>query len=363
MNWISRLWVRQLFAFFIAFFVLLIVLDELDQMPNTPVNAQREQVAKSLTLVKPEQVKSDVYFSALASVEPPKTLDISVIVSGQVVEVYDDFKQGTVIKQGTPLVKLDDRQYQLNVAQASASLVEAEFNLKNALATFTHDSLSVELAKTQFKVAQKALSVAKYNLSQTVISMPANGELISLKAGIGEFINVGQSIASAIEHNDKRIQLAVSNTLFHRLAVQTMAHIKVSDVNQNNSWQATLTGISQNNNHMQRLIFFSVSYAKSQELLFGDKVNVELPMKAWPNTLRMPESTLTEQNELFFVNEQGVLDKHKLTDFIKHDGWLFFNGASGKSHYLLYPRSSLLVGTKVLESQTQLASVNQEVKR
>lgn len=355
MKWLTARWLRQTAAFFVAGFILLIVLDELAQ-PMLETSPEKQNIAiQHLSIVEPQAVNEQVFIHLLASVEPAKTTEIASTVSGKVIGVYPDFRQGHQIAKSLPLIKIDDREYKLRVAQAKASHIEAELNLKHYLSSFEPNSLRVQLAKSQVDAASKSLEQARYDLKNTVITMPVEGELTAVNSNLGEYVSVGQSIATGLPNGNKRIQVAVSEQLFNRLDLTEKASVAVRAPDSNLVWKAQIQGSSQHTMKMQRLLYLTVSSEESHGLLHGAKVHVELPIKQWQHTVRLPESALTSKSELYYVDRESLLQKTVLKDYIRQGGWVYFEQVALVHQVLSYPRKSLLVGTRVNNSQMRLA--------
>lgn len=351
MHWFSRLWVRQLIAMLLAVFFLLVVLDELANVEPQPPVSPSTLALKNLALIKAQAHNQDIMLTLLADVMPVKTIEISAQVAGRVVQVNEQFQRGNLLNDQQALLKLDDRDYQLALTHAQSSFIDAKLNLENQRTLYGKTSLKVELAEVQLEAAKLQLAKAKFDLASTQIKMPFAGELIDIKAHQSEFINIGQSIASALPESDRRIVVAVSERLFDRLQLNSNQHFTLSDLNSAKQWQARLTGYSNNAQGMQRLVYLTVTQAQSQGLLYGQKVHVHLPVQSWQQTARLPESSLTAKAEVYFLDGDNRLQKKQLTDYFQQDSWLYFDlgsvNANSQSSFLRYPRPSLLIGTEV----------------
>jgi membrane fusion protein, multidrug efflux system len=139
-----------------------------------------------------EVKKSDfpVYAYGLGVVSPFKTVTVKSRVDGQITKVF--FKQGQMVKEGDPLLEIDQRPYTAALEQAVAKKAQDEANLKN-------DRLNLQryqtLAKEQFETAQNldtqqalvdqmiaqvkgdqaAIDNAQTNLGYTSIKAPISG--------------------------------------------------------------------------------------------------------------------------------------------------------------------------------------------
>jgi membrane fusion protein, multidrug efflux system len=159
-----------------------------------PVAAQgaSTQAPAKVPVTSFEVKKADfpVHVYGLGVVSPFKTVTVKSRVDGQITKI--SFKQGQMVKEGDPLLEIDQRPYTAALEQATAKKAQDEANLKN-------DQLNLQrfqqLAKQQFETAQNldtqqalvdqtiaqvkgdqaAIDNAQTNLGYTSIKAPISG--------------------------------------------------------------------------------------------------------------------------------------------------------------------------------------------
>jgi multidrug efflux system membrane fusion protein len=149
------------------------------------------QAAAKIPVTSFEVKKADFPVRAygLGVVSPFRTVTVKSRVDGQITKVF--FKQGQMVKEGDPLLEIDQRPYTSALEQAVAKKAQDEANLKN-------DRLNLQrfqtLAKQQFETAQnldnqQALvdqMTAQVKADQAAIdNAQTNLEYTSIKAPIG----------------------------------------------------------------------------------------------------------------------------------------------------------------------------------
>jgi multidrug efflux system membrane fusion protein len=154
--------------------------------------AASTQAAAKVPVTSFEVKKADfpVHIYGLGVVSPFKTVTVKSRVDGQIIKVF--FKQGQMVKEGDPLLEIDQRPYTAALEQAVAKKAQDEANLKN-------DQLNLQrfqqLMKQQFETAQNldtqqalvdqmtaqvkgdqaAIDNAQTNLGYTSIKAPISG--------------------------------------------------------------------------------------------------------------------------------------------------------------------------------------------
>jgi multidrug efflux system membrane fusion protein len=152
------------------------------------------QAAARIPVTSFEVKKTDfpVHAYGLGVVSPFKTVTVKSRVDGQIIKV--SFKQGQMVKEGDPLVEIDQRPYTAALEQAVAKKAQDEANLKNDqlnLARFqklakqefeTEQNLDTQQAlvdqmTAQVKGDQAAIDNAQTNLDYTSIKAPISGRM------------------------------------------------------------------------------------------------------------------------------------------------------------------------------------------
>src|ERR1700733_15099051 len=152
------------------------------------------QAAAKVPVTSFEVKKADfpVHVYGLGVVAPFKTVTVKSRVDGQITKVF--FKQGQMVKEGDPLLEIDQRPYTAALEQAVAKKAQDEASLKN-------DQLNLQrfqqLAKQQFETEQNldtqgalvdqmaaqvkgdqaAIDNAQTNLDYTSIKAPISGRM------------------------------------------------------------------------------------------------------------------------------------------------------------------------------------------
>lgn len=186
----------------------------------------------AVTEVKRGNLITVVY--AIGSVSADSSATLRSEAGGIV--TYVDAYAGMHVERGQVLLRTDDRQAKLRSGQAKLDVETAALNLQDKLqnlqrtqALFTSNSAtqrslddaerSVELAKLNLEQQRIALDLAEERLSQTRLTAPFSGVIISSSAKLGDYLLPGSVAFQMIAPSSILVDAQVDEQDFGRIAV------------------------------------------------------------------------------------------------------------------------------------------------
>jgi len=171
----------------------------------------------SLPVVGEEVRKGDLVLtvSTTGQIRSEAVIPLKVEAAGIVIEVLA--RAGDRVKKGQAIVKLDSRPFDIAVAEAEASLRQAELTLlDNTLPdslvsgkAVTGERLRNAEVRSGIEAARARLDRAKYERERSAITAPFEGTLDDLRITAGERLNAGQEIGKLVDLDNLRIDAAV----------------------------------------------------------------------------------------------------------------------------------------------------------
>jgi RND family efflux transporter MFP subunit len=178
-----------------------------------------------------------------------KYISVGTNVVGTIVS--EPIEEGQLVKRGTLLAKIDDRNYRglLNQAIADRDLAAANVKLDTAqlarARTLNREGFmsqdDLDQAENKLSVAQASLERAKasidsanYFIGQCIISSPINGIVLSKYHEIGDNINYGGQtaagagvfdIAQLADTDDMRAEVDINESDISRISIGTPASV------------------------------------------------------------------------------------------------------------------------------------------
>lgn len=190
---------------------------------STEPEAKKETARKtSAMLVDVAQVERATYnptVVATGNVTASKDISLSPRVSGEILQISENFTPGANVNKGEVLVQIDPADYRNTVLLRESDLQQAEADLKvemgrqdvakkdyeligSELSTDNKDLVlrkpQLQQAKANVEAARAALNQAKLSLQRTTIRAPFDAHIVSRNANVGSQVNIGDVLGRLV---------------------------------------------------------------------------------------------------------------------------------------------------------------------
>ena len=151
--------------------------------------AQRQVRTEAERLVEVLAVKSEdlnMIIDGYGTVKPRETLKLVAEIRGQIIDIDSSFKEGSFIKKGAVLIKIDPRTYRLEVDKQRIQIKQTGAEMKKLRQEIKNLDASIKIAKADTALAQadflrlKKLSTRNV-VSQTTLDQAEQRYLASLE--------------------------------------------------------------------------------------------------------------------------------------------------------------------------------------
>lgn len=160
-------------------------------------------------IIKPQLLTDQIQISG--SLMPDEEVDLSFETSGKIVEI--NFDEGTTVKKGQLLAKVNDRQLQAQLQRLVAQLKLAEDRVFRQNALLERDAVSKEAyeqVKTELATLNADIDLVKANIAMTELREPCNFVQVCLSHWIisinyrppYEYIRIKYTTASTLNGTD-----------------------------------------------------------------------------------------------------------------------------------------------------------------
>ena len=356
---------------FVASIVTIVVVSMLKPKEAKQINNLDEAVRR-VSVVEETPGSYPVKINVLGEVTPQWKSEIKSQVDGRILNISDQFRIGTIVEKGDPIITIESSSYEVILTEAKSRLASAKINLlreqkiaEDALANWKRSGIDgepaselvlhrpqVEAAQNEVEAAHAAVRNAQLQLSYTQLKAPFNGIITERLVNKGEALGVGTPIYTIFSVDKALITVQVSNKQF-RLLSSNLEDIDATllDKELNYSWKAKVVrqGNVVDNASRLRSVILEVSKPLSQSppLLAGQFVNVELKGEKLSNLLKAPESALTDGGFVWYVNNKNQLQSFKVEPMFYQDNEFYFTlpkGVKVPIQIAINPNSSFMNG-------------------
>ena len=129
----------------------------INSQPETPHNnAVRPSVAVNYIDVQRHRIKPEII--GYGTVKPDLSLQAKAEVTGRITYIHPKLKKGEIFAKDTLLLRIDDKDYLLQLKQSQADLLANQANLKEMELNIENNELELKLSKEKLKVREQEFS-------------------------------------------------------------------------------------------------------------------------------------------------------------------------------------------------------------
>jgi RND family efflux transporter MFP subunit len=202
---------------------------------RTAPKSQKRPPRQLAPLVSVQQVypgTRQVVIQAMGSVVPERDLTLKSRVAGEIVHLHPEFAEGGVIGKGELILRIDDEDYRLLVAQRQRAVADADYSLKLELgrqgiarhewallnggkpdpeadADLALRKPHLEKAKADLTGAQAELQAAQLQLERTQIYAPFNAIVRTKLVEKGSQVAAQETLATLAGTDEYWVQASV----------------------------------------------------------------------------------------------------------------------------------------------------------
>lgn len=340
----------------------------------------------SVEVLPLEKASYQVQLQSYGTVKPRTESQLVAQVSGQIVEVAPEFRNGGFFEKGDLLVSIDDRDYQAEVNIATAALISAKQTLAEEQARAAQalqdwqrlgnkaDAPDLVLRKPQLRAAEaqvisaeSSLEKAGLNLERTRIIAPFAGRILAKQVDVGEVVSSNSVLADiyAIDYVEIRLPIKNRDLKYIRLPeryrfsgeldeapVQVVIQSSLID---GRSWrgqvvrtEGAIDGASRQLHVIAQIDDpYGLSAKGGQPLKIGEYVTAEIEGVTQEQALVIPNRSIYQGSYVYLVND-GVLQRREIAIAWQNDDEAIVSeGLSAGEQLVLTPLGQVTSGVPV----------------
>ena len=256
-------------------------------------------------LIQPSML-SDLYNST-GTLLPDEVVELSFETSGKIVRI--NFQEGTRVKKGDLLAKINDRplQAQLQKLEAQKKLVEEkEFRQRSLLDKDAISQESYDQIVTELQTIQADINLIIARISETELRAPFDGILGLRNISEGGYTNPNVKIARLVKISPIKVEFSIPEKYANQVNIGYPVTFTVDGSNEN--YEAKVYAIDPQIEETTRSILIRAYYPnKNEELKTGRYTRVTLLLSRIDNAIAIPSEALIPEmeGETVFVYRNG----------------------------------------------------------
>jgi RND family efflux transporter MFP subunit len=357
--------------------------------PNTVIrqeakgSPQKNTNAPKVTVVKVTPSDHQASIIGYGETAPRYHLKLVAEVSGRVTGLSPKLDTGSRFEKGELLVELDGTSYK----QALAS---AQYDLQDAKVEMLQETLDAEQAKDEWKrsglkgdpesalvlhepqlkaakskldMAKQSVATASADLAKTRITAPFDALLVSRDIQPGGYASTGTQLVELYSTDRINASIPLSDTQWDKLPPPAELltgkwPVRLLSDDGERAWEGYVARIEQhvNSENRQRALIVAVDNPLDQEIPLypGTFVRAEIPGRYISGVWQIPESSLTQDMTIWYVDDSSQLAKAPADVAFTDNKSVYIRPIESidSSSVAIYPLSSYLPGMRV-EAQLQ----------
>jgi membrane fusion protein (multidrug efflux system) len=284
-------------------------------MPGAPGGAGRGQqiILASGYVIVPTILSERIYTTG--SLLPDEEVELAFETSGKVVAIY--FQEGTRVKKGELLAKINDKplQAQLLKLQAQRKLLEErEFRQRQLLERDAISRESYDQVSTELQSLQADILLVQARISETEMRAPFDGIVGLRMISEGAFANTQTKIVRLVKISPLKIEFSIPERYAGQITSGYPIIFLVDGVQ--DTFNANVYAIEPKVDVNTRTIVTRAMYPnKNEELKPGRFAKVEALLSEIDNAVSIPtEAIIPEMDgEKVFIYKNGKAEQVKVT--------------------------------------------------
>ena len=262
-------------------------------------------------IIKPQLLTDQIQISG--SLMPDEEVDLSFETSGKIVEI--NFDEGTTVKKGQLLAKVNDRQLQAQLQRLVAQLKLAEDRVFRQNALLERDAVSKEAyeqVKTELATLNADIDLVKANIAMTELRAPFDGVIGLRQVSVGSYASPTTIVAKLTKIIPLKIEFSSQ--------VKKGTNLNFELEGKLSSFPAKVYATESRIDQSTRTLTVRALYANSNgAILPGRYASIQLKKEEIPNAIAIPSESIVPEmgKDKVFLYKSGKAEPVEITAGIR----------------------------------------------
>jgi membrane fusion protein (multidrug efflux system) len=278
-----------------------------------PIRQQQQKLNVVGYLIVPTRMS--VLINQTGDLKPDEEVDLSFETSGKIIKI--NFIEGTKVKKGDLLAKMNDRPLQAQLEKLMVQLKyaeEKEFRQKSLLDKDAISQESYDQIQTDVQSIKADINLIKARISETELRAPFDGTIGLRNLSEGSFATSSTKIARLVKIKPLKIEFSISEKYTSEIRIGYPITFKI--VGSDKIYNASVYAIDPKIDIGTKTIVLRALYPNNdEELKSGRYAGVTLELSRTENAVSIPtEAVIAEMDgEKVFIYKNGKAQSVNIT--------------------------------------------------
>jgi membrane fusion protein (multidrug efflux system) len=262
---------------------------------GAPLRPAQQRLNATGYVIAPTKLSDPI--NSTGTLKPDEEVDLSFETSGKIVGI--NFTEGTRVKKGDLLAKINDKplQAQLEKLEAQQKMAEAkEFRQRSLLGKDAISQESYDQVQTDLQTIQADINLIKARISETELRAPFDGIIGLRSLSEGSYATSSTRIAKLIKISPLKIEFSISEKYASEIKIGFPITFTIDGTPQ--VFKASVYAVDPKINIETRTITVRALYPnRNEEIKSGRYAGVSLQMSEVDNAIVIPSEALIPEME------------------------------------------------------------------
>lgn len=262
--------------------------DKKQSKPDAMKGMNAPQVANYIVL-QDTTIKEVIQITG--TVQAEESVDLRPEMSGKIIKVY--FKEGSSVREGDVLVKINDEELRAQYNRANARLKlaqEQEYRQKVLLNKEAISQQEYDVVNTELQSMKADVELLKAQLSKTEIKAPFSGHIGLRMISVGDYISPSTVISKLVKDDQVKITFSIPEK--YATHMKPSAEIVFSTDGNSAKYKANVYAMEPSVDENTRTLSIRAIAKNDGSLIAGTFCKVELEMSEIRNAILVPNEAL-----------------------------------------------------------------------
>lgn len=293
--------------------------EELTEADAMPKNTKKKSLDVYAKVIAPQLLTDEI--PIIGRLVPDEEVQLSFETSGKITDIF--FKEGSHVKKGTLLAKVNDAELQAQLARLEAQVPLAQERVYRQSTLLQRDAVSkeaLEIVKTELATLNADIDKTKAQIELTELRAPFDGIIGLRQVSVGSFASPTTVVAKLTSVTPIKVEFSVPERYAGEVKKGTNLEFSVDGKLEAFKAQVYATEASLDA-ETHTLLVRALYPNENGELLSGQYAGIRLKQKEIPDAIAVPAEAIVPEmgKSKVFVYRNGKAEPVDVATGIRTD--------------------------------------------